>query len=220
MRSCRHQHGVADTDEARQGIVGVGSQDDVDALDAPGQLAVDIKTVVGQQHDDGGALRARLLDLLLQLFLANAEFPLRKHPARVGDGRARQRLPDHGDFRAAAIEQLARLEHRLLPFIVANVLGQEGERRFLGDLQHALGAVGELPVPDHRIGLERRLHVDHVLRLGLQRSPAALPAVAAIEQDHIVLAAFGPYCFHQRGDAVHAAHSPVVARQRGEVVGC
>ena len=110
------------------------------------------------------------------------------------------------------------LEDRLLPFIVADVLRQERERRLVGDLLDALGAVGEFPMADHGVDLQRRHDVDHVLGFGLQRGPASLPGVAAIQQQHLVVAAFGAHRADQRRDAIHAAHAPVVAGERNEIV--
>ena len=166
------------------------------------------------------ALGARLINLLLHIFFADAELPFREHPARIGHRGARQSLSDHGNLRAALLEHLARLEHRLLPFIVADVLREERERGLVSDFLDALGAVGEFPMPDHGVEFQRRHDIDHVLRLGLQRGPASLPGVAAVEQQHLVLTALCAHRIDQRGNAVHAAHAAIVARQRDEVVGC
>ncbi|MDB5627232.1 MAG: hypothetical protein JWR73_3034 [Tardiphaga sp.] len=218
MRSRRDEHGVADTDQARHRIVRMGGENHVDALDPTRQLAIDIEAIVRQQHDDRCAGRARIIDLLLNVFLANPEFPCRKHPARIGHGGARQRLADDGDLGAAALEHLLRLEDRLLPFVVADVLGEKGKRCLVRDFLDAIRAVGEFPMPDHRVEFQRGHDIDHVLRLGLQRRPAALPAVAAVEQQHLVVATLGAHRANQRRDAIHAAHPPVIACQRNEVI--
>ena len=74
-------------------------------------------------------------------------------------------------------------------------------------------------MPDHGIELERAHDVDHVLRIGLQRRPASLPGVAAVEQQHLVLAALGADRADQRRQAVDAAHPSVILRERHEIVG-
>ena len=94
-------------------------------LDARGELAVDVEAVVRQQHDELRAVLARLLDLLAQIVLADAERPVRDHPARIGDRRVGQGLADDRDLDAAALDHRDRLEGRLVPFGVADVLGEE-----------------------------------------------------------------------------------------------
>ena len=148
--------------------MGMRGQYDVEPLHAAGELAIDVEAVMRKQHDDRSPVGPRLVDLLLHILFANAELPLREHPARICHCRARQCLADHGDLGATPLEHLAGLEHRLLPFVVANILGQERERRLVGDLLDAVGAIGEFPMADHGIDLQRRHDVDHVLRPGLQ----------------------------------------------------
>ena len=214
-----HQRRVADANKPGHRVMGMRGQNDVNALDPAGQLAINIKSFVRQQHHDRGARRARVIDLFLQVLFADPEFPVREHPARIGDRGARQRLADHGNPDPAAFKNLAAIEHRLLPFIVANVLRQERERRGVGDLLDPIGAVGELPMADHGFDFQCRQDVEHVLGLGLQRGPAALPAVAAIQQQHLVVAALGAHRIDQRTDAIHASHAAVIAGQRHEIIG-
>ena len=167
-----------------------------------------------QQHDDVGALCPRLVDLLLHVVLAQAELPFRDHPCGVRDRRARERLADDGDLRAALLEHGARFERLVAELVVAHVLGEEGEGRLLDDLLDALGAVGELPMRGHGVDAERGLDVDHVLTPGLERGPRALPRIAAVERQHLVGAAFGADRLDDGRDAIHAAHAAIVLRQR------
>ena len=126
----------------------------VDAAHALGHLAVDIEAVVRKQHDEVGARRLGLVDLFLHVGFAEAERPVRDHPARVGDGRERQRLADHGDLDAAALEHLLRRKHRLLEFRLAYVLAEEGEAELRHQLLDAGFAEREFPMCRHGIGLQ------------------------------------------------------------------
>ena len=103
-------------------------------LHAAGELAVDVEAIVRQQHDDRGAIGARLIDLLLHILFANAEFPLREHPARIGDGVNGKAWPITAIFAPPRSNILRRLEDRLLPLVVADVLRQERERRSLSTI--------------------------------------------------------------------------------------
>ena len=202
----------------------VCGQDDIDAGDARGELAIDVETVVGQEHDQTGAVPARLLDIRTQVILANAERPARDHPARVGDRRVGKGLPDHRNARAGTFDHGHRLEHRLVPFGVANVLSDERKSELAGDLHHAVATEGELPVSDHGVGSQQRHAFDHVLALAEQRRIAVLPCVAAVEQHHPV-AALGTNRLDDRGNAVEPAHAAVAPGQGGEVhsgerIGC
>ena len=60
VRARSNQQRAADLHRCRQCIVRVPGQDDVDALDPPRHLAVDVEAVVRQQHDHLGAQRARM----------------------------------------------------------------------------------------------------------------------------------------------------------------
>ena len=185
-------------------------------LDARGELAIDIEAVMRQQHDQCGAVLARLLDVGLQIVLADAERPVRNHPARIGDRRVGERLPDHRDLDAAALDHRHRLEGRLVPFGVADILRQERKPELADDLLDALGAERELPVADHGVGLEQRHAVDHVLTLADQRRVAVLPGVAAVEEHHAV-AALGADRLEDGGDAIEPAEAAVALGQRREI---
>jgi hypothetical protein len=161
------EHSLADLDHVGQCVMRMRRQQDVDALDAPGELTVDVEAVVGQEHDEPGALLARL-DVGLHVLLANAERPVRHHPARVGDGRVGEGLADHRDLDATPVDHPHRLEGGLVPLCVADVLSEEGEAEVVGDRLDALRTEREFPVPDHRIGLQELHAIDHVLALGDQ----------------------------------------------------
>ena len=94
-----------------------------------------------------------------------------------------------------------------------DVGGEERISEILNDLVYAIGAEGELPVADHGVGLQQLHAVDHVLAVGLQRGIGALPGVAAIEEQHLVVAAFGADGLDQRGGAVKPAQLAVGGRQ-------
>ena len=88
--------GIGDGDRLRHGVVGMAAENDVDAGDAAGELEVDIHAVMREQ-DDGIDLVvvAMRIDELLQLFIADAEFPVRRKALRVRDRHVGKRLPDH-----------------------------------------------------------------------------------------------------------------------------
>ena len=180
-----------------QRVVGVGGEDDVDALDAGGELGVDVEAVVGEQHHHLRALRARLGHRSAHAPLADAERPVGDHPARVGDRRVGEGLADHRDGDAAALEQARGVEHRLGEVGVAHVAGEERQARrartvhVAEQLGDAAGAQRELPMAGGRLHAQRLQHADHVGALGRERRERALQRVAAVEQQHALGAALG-----------------------------
>jgi hypothetical protein len=60
-------------------------------------------------------------------------------------------------------------------------------------------------VPGHGIGLEQLHALDHVHAVGLERRVGALPGVAAIKEQHLVVTAFGTDRLDQRRRAVKTA---------------
>ena len=188
--------------------MGVRRQDHVDALDARSELAVDIEAVMRQQHNQLRAVLADFLDIDAQIVLADAERPVRNHPARIGDRGVREGLADDSDLDPAALEHLVGFERRLVPFSVAGILAKEREAELVDDLFHPVGAERELPMTHHGVRLQQRHAVDHVLALGLQRGVAVLPGVAAIEQQGAV-ATFGADRFDDGGDAIEPAELSV-----------
>ena len=73
VRPGRQKQRVVDDYRLRQGIMRVPGQDDIDAVNPAGQLAVHVETVMRQQDDDVGALVAGGLDVCNHIFLADAE---------------------------------------------------------------------------------------------------------------------------------------------------
>ena len=64
------------------------------------ELQIDVHAVVREQHDRLRALRARFVDDLLQLLLADAEGPVGDEIARMRDRRVGKRLADDRDRHA------------------------------------------------------------------------------------------------------------------------
>ncbi len=161
VRARGDQQRVADPHRLGQRIVGVAGEDDVDALDAGGELGVDVEAVVRQQHHHLRALRARLGHRSAQAALADAERPVGHHPARVGDGRIGEGLTDHGDGDAAALEQARGVEHGLGEVGIAHVAGEERHAGGAGtihaaeQLGDAAGAQRELPMAGGRLHAQR-----------------------------------------------------------------
>src|SRR5579872_3098329 len=107
--------------------MGVRRQDDVDTLDAPGELAIDIEAVVRKQDDQLRATPAGLVDLRLDVLFAHAERPVRDHPARIRDRRIGKGLTEHRDLDAAALEHGGGVEGSLVPLGVTDVQAKEGK---------------------------------------------------------------------------------------------
>jgi hypothetical protein len=110
------------------------------------------------------------------------------------------------------------LEHRVAEVVGLDVLGDEVELAcevLLDDLLHALHAERELPVAGHHVHRQRLAGVDHVLAVGPQRGGAALPGVAAVEQQRARAA--GLHALDQRGQVREAADLAVAARGALEV---
>src|SRR5262249_59566186 len=110
-------------------------------------------------------------------------------------------LTEHRDLEAAAIEQLERLERRLVPFGVTHIEREEREAELVDDFLHALLAIGELPVACHGVRLEQLEAVDHVLAERAVGHQGPLPGVAAVEEKHAV-AALGAHGLNRRRSAV------------------
>ena len=210
------EQGIPDPHRLRQRIVGMAGQDDIDAVDARRQLAVDIEAVVAQQHDEVG-LASRRRDRLAHILFSDTERPVFHQVARIGDRRERKGLADHGDAHAAALEIFRAVEDALVPFRVAHIAGQERKFQFLlDDLFHPVGAVGEFPMRRHDIDTKRVHGADHAAAAGLERDVVALPGIAAVEQQRPARP-FGADGVDGRRHAVEPAQPPVGTGQLGEI---
>ena len=138
-------------------------------------------------------------------------------PARVGDRGEGERLADHGDARAAALDHARGLEHRLFPF-VGHVAREKRECQLPRQFLDAFLAEGELEMTGHGIGTQQVHTGGHVGAARLQGRPTAVPSVAAVQQQHLILASLCPDRAHQRGDTVEASHFSVFPRQRLEIL--
>jgi TPP-dependent trihydroxycyclohexane-1,2-dione (THcHDO) dehydratase len=76
-------------------------------------------------------------------------------------------------------------------------------------LEEAVFAKGEFPVAGHGIGLEQLHALDHVHAVGLERRVGALPGIAAVKEQHLVVTAFGADRLDQRRRAVEAAEPAI-----------
>ena len=75
MRARGNEQRLPNLHRYGQCIMGVGGEDDIDALHPAGQLAIDIEAVVRQQHHHLGPQAARGGNRPAQLLLADAEGP-------------------------------------------------------------------------------------------------------------------------------------------------
>ena len=203
--------------------MGVAAEDDVDAGDAACELEVDVHAVVRQQDhriDLVGA--AQRIDMLLQLFLADAKGPVRREALGMRDRHVRKGLADDRDAMAADLLDGRRLEHaprRLVEgggVVERSFLGQEDVLRQKLTLevleivaQHLL-AIGELPMPGHRLDAEQIGDLDHVAALHDVGEPGALPEVAAVDQHGVLVADIIAQAVDQRfqmGEAAELAEA-------------
>jgi hypothetical protein len=76
-----------------------------------GHLEVDVHAVVRQHDDDLRAGGAGFVDRLLHVLFLDAEAPVRRLPARVGDRRVGEGLADDGDRHAVHVLHHEGLEH-------------------------------------------------------------------------------------------------------------
>ena len=198
--------------------MGVTRQDHVDPRHYARHLLVHIKAVVAQAYDQFGPFGADLVHHFLHTLVADTERVFGEHPAGVGDRHIGESLPDHRDFDAACLVELVGREKlcRFVPFGVKDVLPQGGKGQPLDNLCHAVRAEREFPVKSHRVGLERIHHVDHVLTLRVVAGVAAVPGVAAIQQQRIgpVRADLVDHTRH----TVQTAHLAIALRQRRKIV--
>src|SRR4051794_636258 len=191
-------------------------QNDINSAHPGGELAVDVEAVVGEQHHKLRTVASRFLHMHFEIVLANAERPVRDHPARIGDRGVRKRLSDYGDLHAAPLDHQHRLECRLIPFRVAHVLRQKRKCEIADELFHPLSPEREFPMADHCIGPQQRHAVAHVLAFADEGCVAVLPGVAAV-QEHDAIATLLPYGLENCRDAIEPAEATVGFRQCAEI---
>ena len=155
--------------------MGVSAQNDVDPGNAAGELEIDVHAVMRQQHDRIDlVVAAQAIDQLLQLLVANAEFPVRRETLGMGDRHIGKRLTDHGYAMPAEFLDHRRLEHparcgiERLGVVERGFLGQEDVLRqefaleaFEIAAQRFL-AIGEFPMAGHRLDAQQIGGLDHV----------------------------------------------------------
>ena len=137
---------------------------------------------------------AMRIDELLQLLVADAEFPIRREAFRVCDRHVGERLPDHGDTMPADFLDDGWLEHasrrriERLGVIEGGFLGEEDVLRQEFTLEafevgaQRLFAIGEFPMAGHRLDAEQVGRIHHVGALQRVGEASALPEIAAVEQ--------------------------------------
>jgi hypothetical protein len=196
----------------------VAAEDGVHAAHAAGHLQVDVHAVVAEHHHHLCALAARLVDHLLQVVVLDAEAPVGHHVARVGDRRIREGLADDGHRHAIDRADDVGRKDRVAEVGGLDVLRHEVDLALevlLDDLLHPLHAVGELPMAGHHVHGQQLARVDHVLRVGPQAGGAALPGVAAVEQQRTRAAGFEH--LHQRGQVGKPTHAAIAPRRLLEI---
>ncbi len=153
-------------DRARQPVVRMAAEDGVQAAHTAGELQVDVRAVVREQHDRARAAAPRVVDRLLQVLLLDPERPLRHEVPWIRDRRVGIRLPDHRHRHAVDLAQRVGREHGIAEVQRLDVVGDEVDPALevaLDDLPHARGAVRELPVAGHHVHAQGAGRVDHIL---------------------------------------------------------
>ena len=206
IRDQRLSAAVPDPRRLRNGVVGVTAKDDVDAGDTTGELEIDIRTIVRQEHDDERTLGARFVHDFLERFLLDAERPLGNEVPGIRNRGVGKGLADDRHRHAAEAADRVGFEDGIAKVQRFHVLGKELDfsREFpLDRFLHPLGTVGEFPVPGHDIDAEKFRRFDHVGSLGPERHARALPGVAAVQQQRV--RPFRAQALHQRGEVREAA---------------
>src|SRR4051812_41295818 len=101
------------------------SENDVEAFDAGGKLAVGVETVLRQQDHERDALTARPFDCPADFLLVRSESPGRQYRARMQRGRMRISVTQHRDPHAAFFDYSVGCKDALL-FGVAHIEREEG----------------------------------------------------------------------------------------------
>ena len=182
-----------------------------------------------QHHGIDLVFLPQLVDELLQFRLADAEGPIGGEALGMRDRHVRKRLADDGNAEAADLLDRRRLEG------AAGILVEGGlvvERGLFGE-KHVLRqelafeifqvgaqpffAIGELPVAGHRLDAEQICRLDHVGALHDVGQPAALPQIAAVDEQRAAGAGLGAQAVDQRLEMREAAEPAVAVRGLGKV---
>ena len=208
----------------------MAAENDVDAGDAAGELQIDVHAVVREQ-DDGVdlVLLPQAIDDLLQLAVADAEGPVRREALGMRDRHIRERLADDADAEAADFFDRRRLEHAAGCLVEGRLVVERG---FLGQ-EHVLRqelalealeigaqpflAIGEFPMAGRGLDAEEICGVHHVLAVHGIGETAALPEIAAVEQQRAARARFGAQAVDQRLQMREAAEPAVAVRGLREI---
>ena len=164
-----------------------------------------VEAVVREQHHQLRAVLARLVDLTAHLLLANAERPFRHHPARIGDRRigerfVRARQSSRPPCRTVFIAGNTGSFHSVSRILSA----RNGIAQRLDQLLHPRFAIGEFPVAGHGVGPQAASRSRRCPGRGSIGAERALPGVAAVEQQHAVLAALSAHALDHGGHAGRA----------------
>src|SRR3954466_12738009 len=210
-------------DWLRDRIMGMAAEDDVDAGDAACELEIDVHAVMRQQDDRIDLVgAAQAVDMLLEFFLPDAEGPVRREPFGMRDRHVREGLADDRDAMAAELLDHGGLEHaprRLVEgggVVECRFLAQENVLRQKLALEareivaQRLLAVGEFPMPGHRLDTEQVCGLDHVAALHDVGESRALPEVAAVNEQGVLFAGIAAQAVDQRlqmGEAAELAEA-------------
>ncbi len=93
---------------------------------------------------------------------------------------------------------------------------QRGKRQALYNLVHPVRAQREFPVEGHRVGVEGVHDIDHVLPLGVIAGIAAMPCVAAIQQQCI--GAVGTDRIDHGSNPIQSPHTAIAFGQRRKII--
>ena len=191
-------------------VVGVTTQNGVDAAHAAGHFQVHVHAVVRQHHHHLRTFGTGFVDHLLHVLVLDAKGPVGHHVTWIGNRGVGEGLADDGAWHAIHFPHHIGLEHRIAKVLGLDVLRHKvdlARKVFLDNFLHPLHAVGEFPVAGHHVHTQQLASVDHVLPIGPQRGGTALPGVPAIKQQRTRTRGFET--FDQGGQVRKAAHFAV-----------
>src|SRR3954452_9180587 len=160
--------------------------------------------------------------MLLKFLLADAEGPVRCEPLRMRDRHVREGLADDRDAMAAELLDHGGLEHASRRLVEGRGIiecGFLGEKNVLRQklapeareiVAQRLLAVGEFPMPGHRLDTEQVCGLDHVAALHDVGESRALPEIAAVDEHGVFFAGIATQAVDQRlqmGEAAELAEA-------------